>query len=263
MKKPIKWGKSYKQRGMVLTVGDAVWGAAFRHPVWIYKYKKKSILKWKIERNLAKLEASRHHYLKLAVVISIKILFFMQLIRDREKVYTIDSNMDSFHWYSPMREQLRRALGMLKAICQPFPSTTWTKFVALCCWGGTSTSTNKVKMVCMWRCQSQWGRFQLGSWLCFWLGRRRGGHELNDISKQYTKTLHYSARIPDIKMSYDSKNLIQVTNFIPMFDSKYVPRMLAPWPLLKWSRIQDVFSMIMQINNLKDILLSNTLSASD
>ena len=43
----------------------------------------------------------------------------------QRKVYTIDSNMNKCHWHSPMRKQLRRALGMLKAICQPFPSTTW------------------------------------------------------------------------------------------------------------------------------------------
>ena len=72
-----------------------------------------------------KLQASRHHYLNLAVVISITILFFIQLIRDREKVYTIDSNVNKCHWHSPMRKQLRRALEMLKATCQPCPSPPW------------------------------------------------------------------------------------------------------------------------------------------
>jgi len=69
-----------------------------------------------------KFQASRHHYFKSSYC---KFLSFIQLIRDREKVYTIDSNMNKYHWHSPMRKQLRRALGMLKAICQPFPSTTW------------------------------------------------------------------------------------------------------------------------------------------
>ena len=57
-----------------------------------------------------KFQAPSHHYLNLAVVISMKILIFMQLIRDREKVYTIDSYMNKCHWHSPMREQLWRAL---------------------------------------------------------------------------------------------------------------------------------------------------------
>ena len=39
-------------------------------------------------------------------------------------MYTIDSNVNKCHWHSPMRKQLRRALEMLKAICQPFPSPT-------------------------------------------------------------------------------------------------------------------------------------------
>ena len=44
-----------------------------------------------------KFQASSHHYLNLTVVISIKIVFFMQSIRDREKVYTIDSHMNKCH----------------------------------------------------------------------------------------------------------------------------------------------------------------------
>ena len=44
----------------------------------------------------------------------------------REGLYhTIDNNMNKCHWHSPMRKQLRRALGMLNAICQPFASTMW------------------------------------------------------------------------------------------------------------------------------------------
>ena len=45
-----------------------------------------------------------------------------------------------------------------------------------CCWGGTS----KVRRDCRWRCQCQspWGRFRLGSWLHFLMGRRGGGHRL-------------------------------------------------------------------------------------
>ena len=50
----------------------------------------------------------------------------------QRKVYTIDSNMNKCHWHSPMRKQLRRALGMLKAICQPFPSTTWMHQKYIC-----------------------------------------------------------------------------------------------------------------------------------
>ena len=33
--------------------------------------------------------------------------------------------MNKCHWHSPMRKQLRRAVGILNAICQPSPSTTW------------------------------------------------------------------------------------------------------------------------------------------
>ena len=44
----------------------------------------------------------------------------------REALYhTIDSNMNKCHSHSPMRKQLRRALEMLNAICQPFAFTTW------------------------------------------------------------------------------------------------------------------------------------------
>ena len=67
-----------------------------------------------------KFQAPRHHYLNLAVVPSMKILSFIQLIRDREKVYVINCNMNKCHWHSPMRKQLERALEMWKAICQPF-----------------------------------------------------------------------------------------------------------------------------------------------
>ena len=71
------------------------------------------------------LDLKSPHVCHSAVVISIKILSFRQLIRDREKVNTIDSNMNNWHWHLPMRKQLRKARGMLKATCQPFPSTTW------------------------------------------------------------------------------------------------------------------------------------------
>ena len=72
-----------------------------------------------------KFQASRCHYLNLAVVPSMKILSFIQLIGYREKVDAINYNMNKCHWHSPMRKQFRRALVMWKATCQPFPSTTW------------------------------------------------------------------------------------------------------------------------------------------
>ena len=79
-----------------------------------------------------KFQASRHHYLNLAVVPSMKILSFIQLVRDREKVYAINCNMNKCHWHSPMRKQLRKALERWKAICQPFPSTTWMHQKYIC-----------------------------------------------------------------------------------------------------------------------------------
>ena len=72
-----------------------------------------------------KFQVSRHHYLNLPVVPSMKFLSFIQLIRDREKVYAINCNVNKCHWHSSMRKHLGRAPETWRAICQPFPSTTW------------------------------------------------------------------------------------------------------------------------------------------
>ena len=49
-----------------------------------------------------------------------KILSIIQLIRNREKVYTFGCNINKCHWHSSMRKQLGRALEMLKAIVNHF-----------------------------------------------------------------------------------------------------------------------------------------------
>ena len=84
------------------------------------------------------------------------------------------------------------------------------------------------------------------------------------IECHFKTTLHYSARIPDVKMS---KNLIWVTSlyYNVCFHKVYQECLYSlPWPFVKMIKLSLRFSIKSSLfHGLDDKLLSNTLSASD